>query len=451
MTAPAIARQSNAVVVPVVSCDEVVCRRAAPIDSRRRRLSRMPHRAQYCRPMSFSPQDPPLEIGFDSRRPATTPPTPATRSIRIENENRILEALLDRGPASRTELAQRTGLSRTTVFDIVTGLLHRDLVVQIAARPQKSRGRPTTVIALDLKSTLVAGIDLGRRHTRVVLANTAYEQVGYGLEPADDSLRNDLRLRTSHVIDLIRNTAVANGLRLDSIQSIGVGVSGIVNVQVLSEGVTEMRTRLETEFGATVSVANNSRLAALAESTWGAAKTAEDVLYVRWSSGIGSGMIVGGTVLHGAHGAAGEIGHVSLDPVAGRECYCGSRGCLEMYVGAEALVADCAAEGIMLSDESDLVNAASGGNAFVRNLISRASQSLGRVIATMVVQFDPELVVIGGDIAELGELVLGPIRDAVDTQAVPNSPREIRVVRGSLDANVAARGAVALVMPELDL
>jgi len=292
---------------------------------------------------------------------------------------------------------------------------------------------------------------MGRRYTRVVLANTAYEQVGQGVEPADDSLRNSLPLRTQHVIDLIRRTAEINGLTLDAIQSIGVGLSGIVNIQVVSEDLATLRARLEEEFDATVSIANNSRLAALAEFTWGAAYAVDNVLYVRCSSGIGSGLVVSGHLIHGAHGAAGEIGHISLDPYAGRECYCGSHGCLEMYAGSEALLADCATEGIVLEDEAGLVAAARAGNSFVWNLIGKAAHSLGQVVAACAVQLDPELVVVGGDIAELGELVLGPIRNALNTQAVPNSPRQVRVVQSMLDANVAARGAVALVMPGLKL
>jgi predicted NBD/HSP70 family sugar kinase len=375
-----------------------------------------------------------------------------TRPIRRDNETRVLETLLDRGPASRTELAVRTGLSRTTVFDVVTDLLRKDIVVQtLPTTPQKTRGRPTSKVALNLRATLVAGVDMGRRYTRVVLANAAYEQVGRGAEPVDDALRNNLPLRAQHVIDLIRRTADSAGLTLDALQSIGVGLSGIVNIQLLSVDVAELRTRLEDEFDAKVSVSNNSRLAALAEFTWGAAYAIDDVLYVRWSSGIGSGLIVGGQLIYGAHGAAGEIGHVSLDPFGGRECYCGNRGCLEMYVGSEALLADCAAEGIFLKDEADLVTAARAGSPFILELIAKAAALLGQVIAACAVQFDPELVVVGGDIAELGELVLGPIQQALNTQAVPNSPRQIVVVQSSLDANIAARGAVAMVMPGLKL
>lgn len=373
-----------------------------------------------------------------------------THPIRRDNESRLLASLLDRGPSSRTELARRTGLSRTTVFEVVTGLLHRDIVIQtLPDSAQKTRGRPTTKVALNLRTTLVAGVDMGRRYTRVVLANAAYEEVGHGFELIPEGTRANLALRTQNVIDLIRSTAEANDLGLGAIRSIGVGLSGIVNVQLLGEDVAMLRKRLESEFTASVSIANNSRLAALAEFTWGAAFGVENVLYVRWSSGIGSGMVVSGRLVHGAHGAAGEMGHVSLDPDGGRQCYCGSRGCLEMYAGLEVLLADCAAQGIQLHDEAELIAAAHAGHPFVLNLIGSAARSLGRVVAASVVQFDPELVVVGGDIAELGEVVLSPISEALRTQAVPNSPSEIRVVQGVLDANVAARGAVALVMPSL--
>ncbi|MFC5502981.1 ROK family protein [Lysinimonas soli] len=384
--------------------------------------------------------------------PSSIPvPEQKVRAVRVDNERRILTAMLERGQVSRAELADYTGLSRTTVFEVVAELLRQELVVQVAlAAAPKTRGRPSTKVALNLRTTLVAGVDIGRRHTRVVLVNAAYEVVGEGIEPAASG-SGDLVSRAEQTIRLIRKTASDNDVQLGTIRSVGVGLSGIVNVVVPQSDVSAFQSRLAEELSVTVAVANNSRLAALAEATWGAARGSENALYIRWSSGIGSGSVVRGQLLQGAHGAAGEIGHISVDPEAGRPCYCGSRGCIEMYAGIDALLSDCANAGVVLGDESELLAEARAGNTVVLDLIGHASSLLGRVVAACSVQLDPELVVVGGDIANLGEIALAPIRQAIREQALPNSPREVRVVPGALDSSVAARGAVALVMPSIGL
>jgi predicted NBD/HSP70 family sugar kinase len=196
-----------------------------------------------------------------------------------------------------------------------------------------------------------------------------------------------------------------------------------------------------------VAVDNNARLAALAESTWGAARSVGDLVYVRWSVGVGGGFVVGGRLLRGAHGAAGEIGHVSLDP-EGPPCHCGGRGCLERRIGSQALLEVCAARGIALTGLDALVAAAQDRVPGVCEVISAAAADLGRILADTVVQLDPERVVVGGEFASLGSLVLDPIRQAIDGLALPKIGRRIGVTPADLGVNASAMGAIAFLLNE---
>lgn len=371
------------------------------------------------------------------------------RPIRRENAARLLEALVDRGPMSRKDLAERTAISRTTVFEIVQDLLDKKLVTQTdEIRASVTRGRPTALITLNTQVALVLGVDLSRRSTRIVFVNAAHEVVAHGQQTLGESELAP-QARSTHLFRLIRRVMSEHGLDASWIRVIGLGWSGIVDAQVPSEAIVALRDQLADHFSTHVHVSNNSRLAALAESTWGAARDAQDVLYLHWGNGIGSGLVVNGRLIHGAHGAAGELGHVSVDPKNGLPCYCGSRGCLEQYAGTDAVLAACAKEGLVMADGAQLIESALDGSPVVRAALTRAAQMIGYVVAGSVAQLDPELIVVGGELSVLDDLVVSPIDKCVRATATPNTQLKRRVVRGQMGGDAAARGAVALAIPHL--
>lgn len=196
-----------------------------------------------------------------------------------------------------------------------------------------------------------------------------------------------------------------------------------------------------------VVLGNNSRAAALAEATWGAGRSVEDLVYVRWSTGIGGGLVVGGRAVAGAHGCAGEIGHVSVDP-GGKPCHCGGRGCLEGVAGGAVLLEHCARQGLALADLDALVAAVRNLSPTATRVVSTAADRLGRVVAGTAAQLDPSRIVVGGELAQLGSLVLDPIRQAIGRLALPRAAGRVDVVQADLGVNAAALGAVALLLRE---
>jgi predicted NBD/HSP70 family sugar kinase len=371
------------------------------------------------------------------------------RRLREEGEAAIVATLREVGPLSRLELSKRANLGRTTVFEIVRDLVSRSILVEAAAESEhKGRGRPTTVFSLNPATALFAGVEVARRHIRVLLVNAAHEEIAYEVEPLPtpgDASALDI------VLDLLPRAAHKCGSSLDQIKHIGLGVSGIVDPLVPSAAIQRLQAGMEGAFHVPVKVANNSHLASLAEATWGAARDHDDVLYVHWSSGIGSGWVSRRSLLHGAHGMAGELGHVSIEPEHGPECYCGGRGCLEMLAGLEALGRRAASlpSGGRFANERDLLAAARTHDATATGIFREAALQIGQVVATAATLLDPSIVVLGGEVSALGETVIEPLRTAIERMVTPRFQRTIEVRPSRLGELAAVRGAVALVLPEV--
>jgi len=371
----------------------------------------------------------------------------ATRRARAGHEDLVLAELRRSGALSRAELCRRTGLPKTTMFGVVAELLERGAMIeQEAAGPTgRGRGRPAALVALNPSAGLYVGVDVGRRRVRLVIANASHEVVATGLADIAEDAGPEVRAAT--VVTLVREVARDGGIGLSGLTAVGIGVVGVLGGAASSTPVEAMRRSVGEELGVAVSVGNNSRMAALAEATWGAGRQVDDLVYVRWSTGIGGGFVVGGRAVAGARGGAGEIGHVSVDP-NGAPCHCGGRGCLEGLVGGAALLEACAARGLELADLDALVTAAQDLSPVACRVVDAAAARLGRMLAGVVVQLDPQRIVVGGELAQLGSLVLDPVRDAIGRLALPLVARPLDVVQADLGVNAAALGALALLLRE---
>jgi predicted NBD/HSP70 family sugar kinase len=208
---------------------------------------------------------------------------------------------------------------------------------------------------------------------------------------------------------------------------------------------TEMRRRLDIP----VMVDNDANLGALAEAAFGAGRDAGDLIYLKVSSGIGAGLILNGRLYRGSHGLAGELGHVLVDP-DGIVCRCGNRGCLETVAATGALVDLLRRSHGEDLTVQDMLTAARGGDVGCRRVIQDAGRALGQVVATLLNVLNPELLVVGGDLAAAGDLLLDGVRESVGRAALPEASRGAEVVAGVLGDRAQVLGALALVVSEAD-
>jgi predicted NBD/HSP70 family sugar kinase len=206
-----------------------------------------------------------------------------------------------------------------------------------------------------------------------------------------------------------------------------------------------MRRRL----GVPMLVDNDANLAALAEAAFGAGRDAKDLVYVMASAGIGAGLVLNGRLYRGAGGLAGEVGHVLVAP-DGPVCRCGNRGCLETIAGTDALAARLRGSHGDGLDGRAIVALALAGDVECAEAITEAGRAIGTAAATLVNVLNPELVVIGGDLAGGGELLLSGVRETLARAALPAAAELATVVVGSLGDRAEVLGAIALVLSEAE-
>jgi predicted NBD/HSP70 family sugar kinase len=355
--------------------------------------------------------------------------TPGSQtSLREANRARIVSAVQQRGSLTQVELAGVTGLSPATVSNIVkeltaAGVLH--------TAPTSRSGRRAQQVTLARNLGLVAGMHFDTRSLRVALSDVAHRIVAEQRMPLPPDHRADAGLERA--VLLLTEMVESVDASLQEVLAVGVGVpapvditTGLVSTVGILRGwdgvvVPEV---LEQRLGIPVYVDNDVNLGALAEVRLGAARGRRDVVYLRVSYGVGGGL-----------GIAGEVGHLTMDD-DGPLCRCGNRGCLETYIGGPALLAMLQPSHGHLTLR-DMITRAESGDPVCRRVIADAGTQLGRAAANVCNLFDPELVVVGGQLAEAGALLLDPLRTVLAQRVVPSTAGPVDVVAGELGASPA--------------
>jgi len=318
----------------------------------------------------------------------------------------VVQSLLSRGPSTRADIASATGLSRPTISRTLAMLLREGAIEQVKDDNHAGRGRPPNLVRLTSRRADSLGVELGRRHVafaatdvsgRLVLSASHDTNAGPSLR---DRARDALAFLTAHAAD-------AN-LDLGKLRNVVVGTPGpryrnpenpaVLDVSLahLARERTLVAELLMRELRAPVSVGNNTRYTALAETDRrrAAGLGVENLIYLRVDEGIGGGVVTGGELQAGAWDAAGEMGHVSLD-VDGGLCFCGGRGCLELVAALPAVIRAAGA-----TDLDDLRTRA-GHDAVAAAAIRDAATATAKVIAGVLAVVNPSVLVIGGSVASL--------------------------------------------------
>lgn len=347
---------------------------------------------------------------------------------------------------TQAELARASGLSPATVSSIAHELRDEEWVVD--EELEGARGRALT---LSRDAGLAVGIAFGHSHVRVAIADLAHTILAEAESPldTDHGAEHGISLAGSLFRRLVEETEIDTSL----VTGVGMGLPGplrgdsgeVGDSAILPSWIASHPGRLmRDELGHDVKVENDANLAALAEIVWGAGRGCTDLLYVKISTGVGAGLILGGRLYHGGVGTAGEIGHTTIDE-SGPVCRCGSRGCLETFAGAEAVVEPLRRRHGDSLTVRQVVAMAKDGDAGCQRVIGDAGHAVGRAVADACNLLAPERVVIGGDLARAGDLLLDPVRAAVARSTI-GALREVPVTTGTLGERADVLGAVALVL-----
>ncbi len=373
------------------------------------------------------------------------------------NRLRVMQALLRNPGSSRNDVARLTGLSRPTVSTLVDELESAGIVHQHAERDEerpRPTGRPPMYVSLAPNAAFAVGLDFGHQHIRAGVCDLsgAPIAVAYSQAEVDHAPTASLDLAHELVQDVLQEAKV------DRRQVIGVGMglaapidsatrTAYVEGILPSWGGISPADEMEARLALPVRIENDANVGALGEHMFGAGRGVDDMVYVRLSAGIGLGLILGGRPYRGKCGVAGELGHVtSIEE--GRICRCGNRGCLETVaspVAVAGLLEYSRGEPVSVPRLLELVH---DGDRGACRAVADAGAAVGNAVATVVNVLNPELIVIGGELAGAGSVLLDPLRTAIARHAIAPAVAAVHVTEGALGERAEVLGAAALALSE---
>ncbi len=312
-------------------------------------------------------------------------PTKAThRQTRVHNERLVVRTVYDLGPISRAEVARQTGLTRTTVSDVIAELLG-DGVVREVGRGPSSGGKAPILIEVDDDARLVVGLDLGEEHFAGSLVNLRGEirrTVELPVGGRDGEAAVELVFA---LLDQLLEGSTAPLL------GIGIGTPGLVDSRT---GTIRRAVNLDwrelplgrivsERYGVPTNIANDSQAAALAEYTYAGEGRVPNLITIRVGRGVGAGLVLRGALFQGDGSGAGEIGHIVVDD-GGALCRCGRNGCLETVAGMRAIETRATAAAARPTDLAALRRAIDAGEPWAIEIATEAGAWLGRAIAALI-------------------------------------------------------------------
>jgi glucokinase-like ROK family protein len=374
----------------------------------------------------------------------------------------VLRMIWQEKRISRVDIAQKGNLSRSTVSEIVKEILPMGLVKEVGEGPSRGGRRPI-VLEFQDDACVILGIEIGGAHVAVALTDLRGKILIW--KSRNHPVRTDPPGTRKLIAALCKECLADPTIPQRPLVGIGIGAPSPIDPAQPNRlssiilpawdehlGLDE----LGEYYGVPLFVDNDANLGALAEYWWGSGRGVGDIAYIKVATGIGSGHIINGEIYRGATGVAGEIGHVAIDP-SGKTCVCGLKGCLVTLAGGHALedratelapdYPDSSLSGKKITAK-DIEQAALAGDPLALIVTHEAAEYLGTAVAGLLNLMNPAKVIMGGDFARLGELVLAPLRHRVLSRTLVNSVAAVEIVASELGLHSVALGASTLVLKE---
>lgn len=378
---------------------------------------------------------------------ATLPAKATHRQTRRHNQRLVLRTIYDRQQTSRAEVARLTGLTRTSVSQLVGELIASGLVAEVGRGPS-SGGKAPILLSVIPDSRHVIGLDLGDAMFSGAVVDLRGRVLHSLSRPLDG---RDGRQALQLVFDVVDALVSVNGAR--PLLGVGIGTPGLIDS---ASGTVRWAVNLDwaelalgplvsERYGVPVVVANDSQAAALAELTFAESGRRANLIVIRVGRGLGAGIIVNGQLFQGDGSGAGEIGHTAT--FAGNEqCRCGGVGCLETVASMRAMVASAGRLDPQVVDDASLVKAFHAGQPLVRGVVVDAAHALGLAIAGLIGALNVGRIVLVGPAAALGDDWLAAVREKAFASSLPVLARRTSIELRQTGDDGVLLGASALLM-----
>lgn len=388
---------------------------------------------------------------------------PGLKEKRHQQKKYIIRDLYQKGELSKPEICRLTNMTIPTISKIINELIEEGWVID-QGYGISIGGKPPHIFSLNPNVAYILGVDVGREQLKIAIFNLHREIIGkIQTFPSllESSENNDFIV--ADIIQKIETSLQNLNIPKSKIKVSGFALPGLLDNEghsftYLNFENTSIREVLEKALQIPVFIDNDSIIMAMAEHTFGAAQGATDALCVNVNECIGLGMILNSKPYTGHKGMAGEFGHIRI---TGTEqlCYCGKAGCLETIASGRA-IAKTAQQAItkgkatILKGQtlilSDIIRAAKRDDIFAIDLLQKAGEKLGEALSSLIHLFNPEMIVIGGEITEANDIIISSIKQAIDRYTLTRLKNQCEIRTSSLSNNACILGTLSLVMEHLN-
>lgn len=386
---------------------------------------------------------------------------------KIRHKKYIIRAIYFNGPVSNAELSKLIKLSTPKINSLLYELID-DGVVQELGRGDSSGGRRPNIYGLVKDAFYVVGITININRTIISIFNSNNEEIS-GPHYFPIKMQSDMTI-FNRVNEKLKQVLSNSNIPTDKTLVAGIEIPGLINQE---EGinktyfphVTNLSEELQNIFGIPVYFEHDSKVRAFAEQHFGLARNKSNVLMLQADWGLGLGIIIEKKLYAGKSGYSGEFGHLPIVE-NGILCNCGKQGCLETIVSATAIVR-MAKTGIeegksslikeIVNNELDkieiatVIEAANSGDQFAISIFTDVGRWLGRGIAYLLQIFNPELIIIGGRLAEANPFILAPIQQAIHTFSNRDISNNTEILFSELGSKAGTMGIAAYALDKMSL
>ncbi|WP_077620717.1 ROK family transcriptional regulator [Bacillus sinesaloumensis] len=365
--------------------------------------------------------------------------------VKKNNKALVLQLIMENEPISRADIAQTSGLNKTTVSTLVTELLEEDLIFE-SGPGVSSGGRRPVILHFNKDAGYTIGIDIGVNYVLSILTDLKGNIL---IEKNQTVGRTTYATIMNIVQDMIQSLMQEMPESRYGIVGIGVGVPGIVNNEgsiLLAPNLgwsnIQFKEDLEKLYNVPVIIENEANAGAVGEQQFGAGEDFKNILYISAGIGIGVGIIVNKELYKGINGFSGEMGHMIID-MNGKRCNCGSRGCWEAYASEQAL--------LEMSDPSlesleALIDLAESGDEKAIKLFEEIGNYLGLGINNIINTFNPEQVIIGNRLTMAKQWIEAPIRNTIEKHTLAFHQNDLQLNFSKLKKYSTSLGVSAFVV-----
>ena len=388
-------------------------------------------------------------------------------SLKEINKKNILRIVIEIGPISRIDISRQLKISRPTTSAYISELIKDGLIEELGKGDSTpSGGKKAVLLQFNSRAGYILGAMIGVNNIRIALTDLRSNIIEIIKIPTEEWLGPDAVI--DKLVKNLKKIIRISGVNKEEIIGIGIGATGLVDsgkgLVIFSPNLDrwndiKLKEIVEEKIGLPTFIENECRVQAIAEKKYGLAKNIKNFVCVETGAGIGTGVFIDNKLVTGDKGMAGEVGHIITDLAGNRMCHCGNRGCLETLCSISSLIDDIMADikkskrfsdyGSSRLKTEDLYRLYENGDKIVTGNVKKNAEYMGIGISNTIKMFNPELIIIHGEIIKFGNKYLSKVKESVSKNTFPKVKDNYNIQFSKLGENVGLIGATSIVFDNI--